>query len=61
MLEKLFGVGSFGGLIGHLAHYQAIFPIFSSNFGLFFVIWIATPTCLGCWALITFALFTCFQ
>ncbi len=29
MLEKLLGSGSFGTIVGHLAHCQVIFPTFS--------------------------------
>jgi len=57
ILEKLFGVGSFGGFIGHLAHCQAIFLTFSSGFDIFLMIWITIHACLGCWTLIVLALF----
>jgi hypothetical protein len=60
-LEKLLGVGSFGGFISPLVHCQATFPTSLGGFDIFFVIWITTPTCLGCWALIALALFICFQ
>jgi hypothetical protein len=37
-LEKLFGAGTFGGFINHMAHYQAILPIFSSRLNLLFIV-----------------------
>jgi hypothetical protein len=37
-LEKLFGVGSFGGYIGHLVHHQAIFLVSLGRFSLPFVV-----------------------
>jgi len=61
ILEKLLGVRSFGDFIGHLVHCQAIFLASSNGFDIFFMIWITTPACLGCWALIVLALFICFQ
>jgi hypothetical protein len=36
MLEKLLGVGSFGGFIGHLACRQTIILVFSNKFSLLF-------------------------
>ncbi len=59
-LEKLFGVGSFGGYISYLACRQAIFLVFLGELGLPFVVQIVAPTFLGCWALITFTFVTCF-
>jgi hypothetical protein len=61
MLEKLFGVGSFGGYINHLIHYHTILFISSDGFGLPFMVWTTTPAFLGCWALIAFALVIHFQ
>jgi hypothetical protein len=60
-LEKLLGVRSFGGSIGHLAHCQAIFLTSLGMIGLRSVIQTIAPTFLGCWALIAFALVICFQ
>jgi hypothetical protein len=59
MLEKLLGVGSFGGSIGCLAHHQATLPTFLGRFSLLFVVWTATLTFLGCWALISPTIVTC--
>jgi hypothetical protein len=61
MLEKLLGVRSFGGSIGHLAHCQAIFLAFLGRIGLRYVVQTIAPTFLGCWALIAFALDIYFQ
>jgi hypothetical protein len=61
ILEKLLGVRSFGGFIDHLAHHQAILLISLGKLGLLFIVWIVTPTFLGCWALIILALVTHFQ
>jgi hypothetical protein len=44
MLDKLFGEGSFGGSIDHLARHQAILPIFLNKFGLLSMVWTITPT-----------------
>ncbi len=60
-LEKLFGVRSFGGSIDHSDHHQYIFPVFLGKLGLPSVIRTITSTFLGCWALVTLALITCFQ
>jgi hypothetical protein len=60
-LEKLLGAGSFGGFIGHLVHCHAILPTFSNGFGLLSIVWIASSTFLGCWALITLTLVIHFQ
>ncbi len=51
MLEKLLLARSFGGSIDRLVYYHAILLISSNKFDLLFVIWSATPTFLGCWAL----------
>jgi hypothetical protein len=53
MLEKLFGVGSFGGSICHPTHCQAILA-FLGKLGFPFVIWTIAFAFLGCWALIIF-------
>jgi hypothetical protein len=37
-LEKLFGVGSFGGFIDHMVHYQAIFLISLGELDLPFIV-----------------------
>jgi len=37
-LEKLLGVRSFNGSIGHLAHHQATFPTSSSGLSLCYVV-----------------------
>jgi len=58
-LEKLLVEGSFGGSIGHLVHHQASFPTSLGKFSLLFVVWIATPMFLGCWALISPIVVTC--
>jgi hypothetical protein len=60
MLEKLLGVGSFGGSIGHLIHCQATLPIFSNELSFLFMVHTTAPTFLGCWALIILALVICF-
>jgi hypothetical protein len=59
-LEKLLGAGSFGGFIGCLACHLILLA-FSNGLGLFSIVWIATSTFLGCWALIAFAFVICFQ
>jgi hypothetical protein len=61
MLERLLGVGSFGGFIGHLACPHAIFLAFSNGFGFFSIVRIIAFTFLECWALIIFALVIHFQ
>jgi hypothetical protein len=38
MLEKLLGVGSFGGSIGHLVLHQNILPTFSNKLSLPFMV-----------------------
>jgi hypothetical protein len=48
MLEILFGVGSFGGSINHLAHHHATLLTSLSKLGLPFVVWTISPTFLGC-------------
>ncbi len=60
-LEKLLGVKSFGGIIGHLAYCQAIFVAFSGRLNLLSIVRTIAPTFLGCWALIIPALVICFQ
>ncbi len=55
MLKKLFGVGFFGGSIGHLIFCQATFLVFLGELNLPFVVWILVFTFLGCWALIVLA------
>jgi hypothetical protein len=60
MLEKLHGARSFGGSIGHLIRCQDILLASLGKFDLLFIIRIATPAFLGCWALIVLALVTCF-
>jgi hypothetical protein len=47
-LEKLLGVGSFGGFIGHLAFCQATLLVFSNKFGLPLRVWIIVFPFLGC-------------
>jgi hypothetical protein len=59
MLEKLLGVGSFGGSIGRLAYHQATFPTSLGRFGLLLVVWTATLIFLGCWALISPTIVIC--
>jgi hypothetical protein len=61
MLKKLFGVGFFGGSIGHLIFYQAILLVFLGELNLPFVVWIVVLTFLRCWALIVLALVTYFS
>jgi hypothetical protein len=61
MLKKLLGSGSFGTTVGHLAHCQVIFFASSRGLGLLLVVRHAALTFLGCWALITLALVSCFQ
>jgi hypothetical protein len=60
-LEKLLGVGSFGGFINHLICHHAIIPTSLGGFGLPYVVWTTTPTFLKCWALIVLALVTHFK
>ncbi len=43
MLEKVFGVGSFGGSINHLAHCQGIFFASSVKLSLLFVVRLLGP------------------
>jgi hypothetical protein len=59
-LEKLFGVGSFGGSSSQPACHQAIFPAFSSGLGFPSIVWIVAFKILGCWALIVLALISRF-
>jgi hypothetical protein len=47
-LEKLFGMGSFGGFIAHLVCHQTIFHASLGKFNLLFMVWIIAPTFLGC-------------
>jgi hypothetical protein len=61
MLEKLLGVGSFGGSIGHLTYHHAIFLISSNKLNLLFMVQITAPTFLRCWALIVPTLIICLQ
>jgi len=61
MLETLLGSRSFGIIVGHLAHCQIIFLTSSRGLGLPLVVQHATPTFLGCWALIAHALIFHFQ
>ncbi len=61
MLEKLLGVGSFDGFIGHLVRCQATFLASSGGLNLLFVVRTTTFTFLGCWALIILALVFCSQ
>jgi hypothetical protein len=61
MLEKLLGVGSFGGYISHLTHRQTILLTSSGRFDLPLMVQITTPAYLGCWALIVLALIIHFQ
>jgi hypothetical protein len=61
MLDKLLGVGSFGGSIGHLAHHHAIHLASLGGFNIPFVVWIIALVFLRCWALITLASVTHFQ
>jgi hypothetical protein len=61
MLEKFFGVGSFGNSIDHLACCQTILLASSSGLSLFSTVQIVAPAFLGCWALIIPTLVTCFQ
>jgi hypothetical protein len=60
MLEKLFGVGSFGGFINHLVRCHAILVASLSELDLLYVVWTIAFTFLGCWALVTLALVICF-
>jgi len=60
MLEKLFGVWSFGGFIGHLTYHYATLPASSSELDLYSMVWTIIPAFLGCWALIILAFFFCF-
>jgi len=52
MLEKLLGVRSFDGFIGHLVCCQTTFLAFSNNFSLLSIVWTIAPAFLGFWALI---------
>jgi hypothetical protein len=61
MLEKLLGSRSFGTIVGHLVCCQIILLISSRGLGLPLVVRHATPTFLGCWALIVHALVFHFQ
>jgi hypothetical protein len=47
--------------MGHLAHCQIIFPIFSRGLDLPSTIWRAALTLLGCWVIIILALISRFQ
>jgi hypothetical protein len=60
-LEKLLGVGSLGGSIGHLIHCYVTFLIFSNGFNLPFVTQTVTHAFLGCWAMIIPMLVNHFQ
>ncbi len=60
-LEKLLGVGSFDGSIGHLVHCQATFLIALNGLNFHFVVQTTALTFLGCWALIVLALVSRFQ
>jgi hypothetical protein len=59
-LEKLFGVKSFGGYIGHLVCCQTTLITFSGKLGLPFVVQIVALAFFGCWALIIPTLVICF-
>jgi hypothetical protein len=61
MLEKLLGVGSFGGSISHLVHHHAILHASSGGLNLLFVVWTIALVFLRCWALIILAFVTRFQ
>jgi hypothetical protein len=61
ILEKLFGARSFGGFIGHLDRHQTILPTFLGGFDLLFMVQIAIPAFLGCWAVIVPTFVICFQ
>ncbi len=61
MLEKLLSGGSFGAFIYYLTHHQAIFPTSLGGFSLLSIVQTATPTFLGCQALIILAFVICFQ
>jgi hypothetical protein len=56
MLEKLFGVGSFGSFTNHLTCHQTILLVFSNEFNLLSIVRTYAFTFLECWALISFAL-----
>jgi len=60
-LEKLLGVGFFGGSIGHLAYCQAILLVVLGRIDLYFAVQTIASTFLKRWALIIFALVICFQ
>jgi hypothetical protein len=51
MLEKLLGVRSWGGFIGHLAHRETTLPTSLGGFDLPSINWIVAPPFLGYWAL----------
>ncbi len=59
-LEKLLGVGFFGGSIGHLVCCQATFLVSSGELSLPFMVWTTFLALLGCWALIVLILVICF-
>ncbi len=61
MLEKLFGVRSFGDSINHLAHHQTTLPTSLGGFGLPFMVQTTAPTFLKCQTLIALALIIHFQ
>ncbi len=60
-LEKLLNVGPFEGCFDHLVHCQTIFFISLGGLSLPFVVRIATPRFLKCWALIAFTFIIHFQ
>jgi hypothetical protein len=59
--QRLICVRFFGGSICHLTRQYPIILVFLGRLRLLFVVQIAAPTFLGCWALITLALIICFQ
>jgi hypothetical protein len=61
MLEKILGLGSFGTIVGHLAHCQVTFLTSSGGLGFPLVVQCAILAFLKCWVLIIFALVSHFQ
>jgi hypothetical protein len=59
-LEKLLDARSFGGSFDHPTHCYTIFLVFLGQLNFISMVWITTPTFLGCWALIVLALITHF-
>jgi hypothetical protein len=61
MLKKLLGSKSFGTMVSHLAHCQIIIHASVTGLPLPSMVRRATPTFLGCWALIIPTLVSHFQ